>query len=124
MGPIPLTVKGTITKPELKVDMESIAKSAAKQVISGLTGKKDDAVTEDGSDATQSALSPEVAEKVQKADSVATAVQSAIENLPTKDEIVEQVKEQLPTKEEVVEGAKEQLKGAALDFLKGLGNKQ
>ena len=67
---------------------------------------------------------PEVAEKVQKADSVATAVQSAIENLPTKDEIVEQVKEQLPTKEEIVEGAKEQLKGAALDFLKGLGNKQ
>lgn len=124
MGAIPLTVKGTITKPELKVDMESIAKSAAKQVISGLTGKKGDAATEDGSDAPQSALSPEVAEKVQKADSVATAVQSAIENLPTKDEIVEQVKEQLPTKEEVVEGAKEQLKGAALDFLKGLGNKQ
>ena len=60
---------------------------------------------------------------MQKADSVANSVQTAIDNLPTKEEVVEQLQEQLPTKEEIVEGAKEQLKGAALDFLKGLGNK-
>lgn len=124
MGPIPLTVKGTITKPELMVDMESIAKSAAQQVLSGLTGKRDEAKGEEGgADSALQHLSPEVAEKVQKADSVANSVQTAIDNLPTKEEVVEQLQEQLPTKEEIVEGAKEQLKGAALDFLKGLGNK-
>lgn len=126
MGPIPLTIKGTLTKPEIMVDMESIAKSAAQQVLSGLGGKLlgSDEKTESG-DAKESVieLPEEVTEKITKVDSVAAAVQSAIEELPTKEEVVEQIKEQLPTKEEIEEQAKEQLKGAAMDFLKGLGGR-
>lgn len=127
MGPIPLTIKGSLTKPELTVDMESIAKSAAQQVLSGLSNKLLGSGDSDN-DAEDSAkkevvLPQEVTQTVEKVDSIATTVQTVVENLPTKEEVVEQIKEQLPTKEEVKEEVKEQLKGAAVDFLKGLGSK-
>lgn len=120
MGPISFTIGGTLTNPKPTVDFEKIAKSAAQQLFSGaLFGSNDG----DGEQKDLPAEAEKIVETVTKVDSTISNVKQAIDNLPTKDEIVEQIKEQLPTEEEIKEEVKDRLEDAAKDFLSNLANK-
>ncbi|MBO5217580.1 MAG: AsmA family protein [Alistipes sp.] len=124
MGPISFTIGGTLTDPKPTVDFEKIAKSAAQQLFSGALFGSNDGNSE--GDAEQKALPAEaekIVETVTKVDSTISNVKQAIDNLPTKEEVVEQIKEQLPTEEEIKEEVTERLENAAKDFLGNLMNK-
>jgi hypothetical protein len=122
MGPISFTVGGTLTNPKPTVDLEQIAKNAAKQLFTGaLFGSSDK--EGDGEQKALPAEAEKIAETVTKVDSTISTVKQVINNLPTKEEVIEQIKEQLPTEEEIKEEVTERLEDAAKDFLSNLINK-